>query len=339
MAKSKTNVPDVNDLLRDLNSGKLLPVYFIFGEDSFGVEEALAAIEKKTSTLVESDFDKQVFQSEETTVSQVLDFAAAFPFGGGKKYILLKEFEKVKDKKSLTPYALSPSEFTILVIVSSGSITGLASEPYKTLAAGGYLFEAKELKGAKLVNWVTELAVSRGKTLTHDNARLLMDISGEDRSALESQLEKIITYLGDENEIGIDAIRGLSTRLKEFTIFDLQNAVGRKDKAAALKIALNMFEKGAEPVYLIHMLTRFFTGLAKTGELLEKRVPDQSAARIVGTHPYYYKDYISAWRMYGVPGIITAAQSLLKADMTLKTTSADEKSLITILISEIIETK
>lgn len=339
MAKSKINAPAAADAVKDIKTGKILPIYFFFGEDLFGIESAVKAVEKSIQPYIENDFDREVFHGEECSLSQVIDFASAFPFGSGKKYILLKDFDKLKDKKTLASYAASPADFTVLVIINNGAVSSTASEPFKTLAKNNFMFEAKELKGKALTTWLREYCLSRGKSLTEDNARLLMDISGENRNLLEAQLEKIFTYLGDKPEITIEAVKDLSTQLKEFTIFELQNAIGKKNKQESLKIALRMLEKGAEPVYLVHMLTRYFTGLARVNELTEKKIPDVSAARIVGTHPFYYKDYLNARKIYPDNDIINAAEALLKADMTIKTTSTDEKMLITILITEIISGK
>ncbi|MBZ0198740.1 MAG: DNA polymerase III subunit delta [Ignavibacteriaceae bacterium] len=336
MAKSKISAPSISEAVKNIKSGKLLPVYFFFGEDSFGIDDAVKALEEAVKPMIESEFDRETFRGDEKSITEVLDFASAFPFGSEKKFILVKDFDKIKDKKALASYAASPTEFTILALVNNGAVTAAASEPFKTLAKNNFMFEAKELKGNTLLNWLVNFTNEKGKNLTHDNARLLMDISGENRNLLEAQLDKIFTYLGDNAEISVDSIRALSTQLKEFTIFDLQNAIGKKNKQEALRIALSMLEKGAEPTYLVHMLTRYFTGLARVKELSNTNVPDQSAARIVGTHPFYYKDYLSARKIFTDDKIISAASALFKADMTIKTSSTDEKLLITVLITEIL---
>ena len=60
---------------------------------------------------------------------------------------------------------------------------------------------------------------------------MLIDIVGENREMLEAQLDKILVYLNENREISLDSIKLLSTSLREYNIFDLQNAIGRKDKA------------------------------------------------------------------------------------------------------------
>ena len=336
MAKSKVNIPGVSQIVSDLKSGKLLPAYFFFGEDSYSLDAVVNLIDETVKPQIESDFDRETFYGEDKNLLDILNFASAFPFGSGKKFIILKEFEKIKDKKQLASYIESPPQFTVLVIIQSGTISGFESEPYKSLLKHNFIFEAKELKGENLVAWLVNHVKAKGKIISTDNARMLIDISGENREMLEAQLEKIFIYLGAEKEITLESIKSLSTSLKEFTIFDLQNALGEKDKERSIKIAFNMLDKGIEMTFIIHMLTKYFTGLSRINELIEKKIPEQTAARIVGTHPFYYKNYLSARKRFSDPALFNTAKSLLKADLSVKTTNADSKTIISILISEIL---
>ena len=337
MAKSKIKAPSINQIAEDLNTGRIFSVYYLFGEDTFSIDASLELISKSVRPFITSEFDKEVFYGDEKTLVEILDYAAAFPFGSEKKLIIVKEFEKIRDKKSLISYAKSPPDFTVLVLIHNGKISNLDSEPFKTLAERNYLFEAKELKGENLIDWVVSYVQNSRKSIDRENARLLVEISGENRDMLESQLEKISVFLGDKKEITINTIKDLSTSLKEYNIFDLQNALSKKDKQETLKIAFKMLDKGAEPTFIIYMLTRYFTGLSRINELKEKKIPEQAAARIVGTHPYYYKDYLKARTIYSDKDLYRIVKSLLKADISVKTTSTDNKSIISVLLAEILQ--
>jgi DNA polymerase III subunit delta len=336
MAKNNPAIPSVLELTKKINKNNLLPIYYFFGEDSFSLDSGLKAVEKTVQPLITSDFDKEVFYGENKTLSEVLDFASAFPFGSEKKFIVFKEFEKVKDKKSLTSYLKSPSDFTVLVLIHNGTISGFKTEPFPSLIENKFIFSAKELKGDHLLNWVINYCENAGKYLSKENAQMLVDIVGDNRNLIESQLEKIFTFVGDKKEISLEDINALSTQLKEFNIFDLQNALGKKDKNTAIKVSYKLLEQGAEPTFIIYMLTRYFTGLSQINELREKKLPDAAAARIVGTHPYYYKDYVKTRAIYSDKDLYRVSEALLKADLLVKTTSTDNKSIITLLISEIL---
>ena len=82
-----------------------------------------------------SEFDKETIYSEDRSINDILSLASSFPFGSEKKLIIVKEAEKIKDKKLLKDYAASPAEFTVIAFFHNGSITNLSTEPFKTLDA------------------------------------------------------------------------------------------------------------------------------------------------------------------------------------------------------------
>lgn len=334
MAKSKA--PSVLEIERQLKQKKVLPVYYLFGEDSYSMDITLEAIEKYLQPFISSDFDKETFYGENQSFANIVSLASTFPFGSEKKLIIFKQTEKVKDKKELTAYAQSPADFTVLVCLHEGVLSSTESEPFKTLANEGYLFEAKELKGKNLIEWLIAYTEKNGKVLSYENAQLLTDISGENRNLLESQLEKIFIYIGDGKEITIDSIRGLSTSLKQYTVFDLQNAIGKKNKSGALKVIFNLLKNGIEPIQIIAMLNKYFSSLARLSELTANKTPEQAIARIVGTHPYFLKDYHEARKIYTDLQLSNSFTALLKADLSVKSTSIDNYTLLSILIAEII---
>lgn len=335
MAKSKA--PSILEAVAEIKKRKFKPVYYFFGEDSYNLSFTLHTLEEAFKPLIISEFDKETIYSEDRSISDILGLATSFPFGSERKLIIVKEAEKIKDKKPLKEFAASPPQFTVLAFFHNGSITNLATEPFKTLIENNFLFEAKELKGKNLIDWLISLAEEKGKKLSDENAQVLVDIVGENRNMLEDQLEKICVFLNKEKEITIESIQQVSSELKQFNIFDLQNAIGLKDKARSLTIANNILDNGAEPTYIITMLTRYFTGLAKITELQTKNTPVQEAARIVGTHHFYYPNYVKARKLFPDEKLVEVFRSLLKADVSVKTTTADDKTIITLLIAEILQ--
>ena len=334
MAKSKA--PSIHEIEKQLKQKKILPIYYLFGEDSYSIDTIVESIENTVQPFITSDFDKETIYGENQNFANAVGLASTFPFGSEKKLIILKQAEKPRDKKDFTSYAKSPAEFTTIICIHDGTISSTATEPYKTLGAQGYLYEAKELKGKTLIDWLINIAEKKGKVLSYENAQVLTDISGENRSMLEAQLEKIFLYIGDNKEITIESIRGLSTSLKQYTIFDLQNAIGKKNNSNSIKVANNLLKNGMEPIQIIAMLNKYFAGLARLPELTASNTNEYQIARILGTHPYFLKDYHQARKVYSDKHLATAFSALLKADISVKTTSIDDNTVINVLIAEII---
>lgn len=336
MGKSKKSLPPVSEIIKGLKQNKILPVYLICGEDSFSIDEAVTAIGSKADSLISSEFDRETFHGDTHSLNSVIDFASAFPFGQGKKLILYRDFEKVKDKSALKSYISSPPDFTILVILYNGKIANPSSEPYASSNANGFLFEAKELKGHTLIDWIINRAAAQGKIISKENTQIMVDIVGENRAFIEDLLDKVIIYSGKNDEITYESIKALSAKLKKYTIFDLQNSFGKKDKKSALTVVYGMLEKGEEPLMIIAMLTKYFTTIARIIDLENAKKNNDEILKVLNMNPFYFRGHLDARRNFSQDELYIALKALLAADAAIKTSSAEIKSIFTLLIGEIL---
>jgi DNA polymerase III delta subunit len=79
-----------------------------------------------TNTSI-SDFDKETYWGgNDKNLADMLAMASAFPFSSEKKLIVIKDFEKFRDKKNLTSYLNSPPDFTVLLLIHNGSVSSVS---------------------------------------------------------------------------------------------------------------------------------------------------------------------------------------------------------------------
>ncbi len=333
---AKKEFPSTADLFKYLSKGKILPVYFLCGEDQYSIDAAVETIEKLLATQILSDFDKETFSAEKgQNLSQILDAAYSFPFGGGKKLVVIKNFEKFNDKKELSSYLAQPPEFTTLVIVQSNKVTDLTKEPYSILLEKHFLFEARIATGEELIEWVINNCKKVNINFSRENAQLLIDIVGEDKALLEMQLQKFENYLAGKKEITFEEIKTISSPTKEYSIFNLQDAIGQGDKVKALEVAYNLLDSGVEMVFIINMLAKFTLTVAQMTELLKSTVSDFEAAKLAGVSYGYYMNCKRARFMMDDKRLLNASRALLNADLLVKTTATEYKTILLVLISEI----
>lgn len=337
MYKSKDNIESIYNIPNYLTEDKLLPIYFLYGEDGYTINKTIKEINKVVDPLVSVDFDREtVTFGKESSVSQIIDLASAFPFGEGKKFIVARGFENCGDKKIFATYVQNPPDFTILLISQSSKKVNVKHEPYKSLHQKGFLFEASELKGQALNQWLIKQATEENLKLNNESAQILIEMVGQNKALLEMQLRKFSDYLEDNRTITPEIIETLTSITKEFSIFNLQDAIGKSDKGKSLEIGYNLLDGAYDLVFLISMLTKFVSTLMQIIELNTKRISDQEAAKEANTSFYYYINCKKARSLLSEKKLLKAAEALLNADIALKTTSTDEKIIFTILISEIL---
>jgi DNA polymerase-3 subunit delta len=322
------------EVTKYLSEGKYLPIYFFCGEDNYSLDIAVKTLEKSIAPQILSDFDKEVINAEKNQyLSQILDLAFSFPLGGGKKLIILNNFDKISDKKVLKTYIENPPDFTILLITQFSKITDISKEPYLKLKECGYLFEARQATGEELVEWVVQKSRKLGMVMSPDNARALIEIVGENKALLDVQLQKMQNYLGNREEISYDDIANVTSATKEFSIFDLQYAIGIGEKTNALKIAYNLLDAGVEIVFIINMLAKFVLSIAQITELSKSHISDYEAPKLAGISYGYYINCKKARFLMSDEKLLNSSRALLNADLAVKTSVSDPKSILMVLIS------
>jgi len=322
MGKYKANITSIYTLITEIESAELKLIYFLFGEDNFTINKAIRALTKKVEPILSSDFDKEVVAAEKKdNLSNLMDLAYTFPFASEKKLLVVKNFENYNNKKQFTKYIDDPNESTILVIANYGSLNSFNAEPYKSLGAKSYLFE--------------ERAGELDFKIEQENVKSLVEIVGEDKSLLEMQLQKFKIFLGNDREIKISDIQKLSAVTKEYSIFDLLNSVGKGNISNSIKVVFNLLNNGKDLVFIITMLTKYFSVISQSLELQQRRLSDFDASKAIGVSKYYYINCKKASYFKDDHKLKQAIKALYKADLALKTTGVDQKTLSSIMLTEI----
>lgn len=338
---AKITLPKITSVASYLSKEKLLPVYFLCGEDRYTIELAAETIEKSIMPYIQSDFDREIINAEKgQSLNQILDLAFSFPFGGGKKLIIIKNFEAIGDKKVLAEYLKSPAEFTFLIILHHSKISEIKTEPYNSLYNKNYIFEAAILKGDDLVEWLVKKGNKIGLNFSEDNARSLIEITGEDKSLLEMQLQKFIEFFGPGKQLSYDQIKSLASPTKQFTIFDLQDALGKGNKPRAVEVALSLLESGEEIIMIINSVAKFILTFAQITEVIRGKSSQSSDfenAKLLGISYGYFMNVKKATYFLPDERLLRASEALLKADLSVKTSSTDPKTILLVLISEMME--
>lgn len=336
MSKFNSNIASIYTLVSELKSAELKSIYFLFGEDHFTINNAIKNISKKVEPLLASDFDIETITADKkANISDIIDLAYTFPFGSNKKLLIVKNFENFNNKKQFLDYVKDPSATTVLVVANYGNISNLTSEPYKTLESKKQIFQARELKGAELENWVKKRAVQVGFTINPESIKTLVEIVGEDKSLIEMQLQKFSSFLGDKKEIEIEDIRKLSSATKEYSIFDLLNAMGKGKIADTHKVMMNLLDNGKDLIFITNMLTKYISVIAQSIELQQRNLSDLDASKAIGVSKYYYINCKNASYLKNMKKLSNASKSLYKTDLALKTTAIDQKTLAAMMITEI----
>jgi len=91
----------------------------------------------------------------------------------------------------------------------------------------------------------------RGLSLPHEAAQYLLQIIGNDLQKIKNELEKVEIYLKENKVITFDDVKTVVGDFREYSTFDLADALGQKNGEKAFLILSRLIQEGEQPVGLL----------------------------------------------------------------------------------------
>lgn len=227
--------------------------YLIQGEDILLYDKALEMIKKAVNLQLE-DFNFIVFDDESFDGDAVIDSCQTLPMGSDYKIVMLKNIVKVPEnfKKKLRDYLKNPVESTVLVIFDFfNKFDFIISEK----------ISAKRLDDASLKEIIIDELQKHGKIIKNDACQQLIESCCNYYSLIKNELEKLDSC--DDVEITTKTVDSLVSKETEFTVFELTDALSRRDGDKAVSL-LNLMDKDTKTFSLIlnHFRRLFFVSIS-----------------------------------------------------------------------------
>jgi DNA polymerase-3 subunit delta len=303
------------ELLKDLEKGRVLPVYLFCGSEKYLMEETLRKVESLLVSPATRCFNYNLFDGSEATAEAIIDVAQTMPMMASRRVVVVKGMDRLSSAEieRLSRYIKDPSPSTCLILVAEK--VDMRKGVFQAMKGSTVSFDPLHEK--QLPSWIRREAESKGKRITPEAAQYLAEIVGNDLLRLKNELEKVLLY-NEGREIGIDDVEAVSTRGKLKSIFDLTDAVGMKDTGKAMKTLGDLLNKGESGVYILYMVTRQLRQIWKVKDLLDRGMETTSIGRELGIPPFLQRGIISQAKGFSVKSLREAFVRLLEADASLK---------------------
>jgi DNA polymerase-3 subunit delta len=270
--------------------------------------------------------------------SQIMAHAASFPMMSDRRVVVIKEFDKLlsgdSEKELVSAYVTRPLESTCLVLLVEKP--DFRTKPFTDLKKSGAVFSFNPLYDNQIPAWIAARCKSMGKEADIEACRLMQAYIGNSLRVIQNELDKLFTYLGERMRITPEDVADVVGVSRGFTVFDLQNAIGKKNISEAMRIMKRMIETGEAPQLSIVMLTRYFNLVWKVQDMLKHGASEAEVIAATRISPYYFKEYVEAARRFSSSQIENSFAVLLDADLQLKSTSPDPYHLMEMLVYSLI---
>ena len=290
-------------IITDWKKGQFKPVYWLEGEENYHIDKLVNFAEHHILSEAEASFNLSIFYGRDSNWADIVNACRRYPMFAERQVVLLKEAQHLREIDKLEAYIEQPLSSTVFIVAHKEKKLDGRSKLAKLLKEKAVVLATKKMYDNQVPDWAQGIITEKGLAINPKALALLVDHIGNDLSRIENEVEKISVNLGKRKTITEEDIENFVGVSKDFNVFELQEALARRDLAKCIRIVQYF---GSNPkAGSIHMvlpsLYSFFSKVymvagAGAGD-------DKSIAAAIGVNPFFAKDYIRAFRTYGAPGV------------------------------------
>jgi len=298
-------------------ASELKPVYLITGGDRPKIQRALRRLRDR----IGEDATELLSAQDTSGEDAVAACNSLGLLGGGGRLVVVEEADlwKAADVKAIAAYLASPAPDTVLALVAAELKKDSALA--KACAKAGEVL-VYDVQKRRLPEWVGKQFAGRGVSVDAEAARLLVELVGEDPEELASEIDKIATWAGDD-PVGTREVELLAAGCAEVPGYELTDAWGRRDLAAALASCQSLLERSGDPVsrtvpMLVGMLVAHVGRVRDCQVFADEGLTAREAASRLKRHPFYVEKLFAQARNYGPDELRGAVVRLAELDHAVK---------------------
>ena len=298
-------------------ASELKPVYLITGGDRPKIQRALRRLRDR----IGDDAVELLSANDSDADDAVASCNSMGLLGGGRRLVIVEDVERWKapEAKLIAAYLASPAPDTVLALVA-GELKKDSALAKACAKAGEVL--VYDVPKRRLPEWVKKQFADRGVEADAEAARLLVEIVGEDPEELATEVDKIATWAAGE-PVGPRDVELLGAGAAEVPGYELTDAWGRRDLAAALTACETLLERSGDPVsrtvpQLIGLLVGHVGRVRDCQLLAEEGLSAREASSRLKRHPFYVEKLFAQARNYGADELREAVVRLAELDHAVK---------------------
>lgn len=310
--------------------------YLFHGDDEHSQRQTLADLIAKLGDPAMIDLNTTRFEGN-ATVKEIRNACDAMPFLAPVRLVIVTNLFAKKQPKNFTDdllaYLPQLPETTRLVFLEATELSH--NHVLVKLAESqenGFVKKFTRPQGSELEKWIDHQVREQGSRITSYAAQALAVNVGNDLRTLSHEIDKLVIYKGGEGAIDEKDVALLCPYAAEANIFDLVDAVGKRNAAAAATLLQQKLNEGADPFQLFPMFIRQFRLLIQVKELANQGFRAPEIAKELKIHSFVAGKLYQQANGFSMGLLERVYSHLLDIDVGIKTGKADLTIALQLLV-------
>ena len=318
--------------------------YIFHGPDDLSRTETLADLTAQMGDPAMADLNTTLLDGDAVTLGELQEACDTLPFLSDRRLVIVTGYltrpekdprrdksRRQADKKtldSLASYLDKLADTTRLFFVEEETLP--PAHPIVKLAGTHKDGHVRAFGGPgknDLAGWIGQRVRLKGASIEQAAAQALAEAVGDDTRLLDSEIEKLVTYVGDPDTTITSAhVDLLVPYTGQSNVFIMADAIGRRDGRVALRMLHKLLDENPEPgypLYLLTMIVRQFRILIQVKEMSAQGLAVSTIAKRAGLHPFVAEKAMPQSLNFSMGQLEAIYPRLLNTDLSIKTGKMD----------------
>ena len=326
---------ELKQALREKNPANL---YLFFGEETYLLHYYLDMLEKKLLSGPAEEFNFHRLTAENFSMEALRNSVEALPMMAERSYIRVDDVDIFRfgeqEREQLAAILEDIPEYCCLVFV----FETVEYKPdrrqkrlWSAIEKNAQAVEFQKQSQRDLTPWIIRHFAALDKRISPDLCAYLIEITGGAMAALAGEIDKIAAFaLGPEiTKYDIDSV---TEPVLDAVVFQMTDAIGAGDYAAALKKLRDLYKMQQEPIVILGAVGANLRRISAARILKDHGRGADDLVKLCGMKDYPARKTMSLVNRFSAEFCRQAAELVLEADSQMKTSYDDPQRLLELMI-------
>lgn len=314
----------------DIRSGQFQNVYLLYGSENYLKLQYKEKLKQALSAPGDT-MNVARFEGRGTNPLAVIDLAETMPFFADHRLIFIEDSGFFKNGcEQLAAYLPDMPSATILIFVESE--IDKRGKLYKAASKKGRAVEFGEQGEQLLTRWILGRLKREGKKITQPVLQLFLSKTGTDMGNIDKELEKLLCYTMNEEVIHAADVEAICTPQVTNQIFEMVNAIGRRDRKHALACYYDLLALKEAPMRILYLINRQFRILLDLKSMNKCGLDAKTMAAKAGIPPFAVKRTLEQASRFTDEELVQALNDGARLEMDSKTGKMADQIAVELLI-------
>jgi len=313
-------MPEINlkQIINRINSNELESVYSLFGNEAFLQSFFIDYISSK---FLNKDQHVTYINLDDDKESLLLSELSSYSLFSERKIIVVRRIRKISKngRKELLDYIKSPNNSYCLVLISEAY--DFKNSLQKDLEKNSTTIDVRVPFESKIKEWVIYYVKTKKYNIKLETINDLVNKYGDCISHVINEIENLYLFGVEEQGYSQDSD-------KTYSLWQLQDAIGRKEAHQSLNIAASLLNNGVSLIQIMSNLSNLFSQLLYREEYKGK-------FRYTGLNKIITKNLNYYNKKYSFSEVKNAILVLRNYDIIYKSSSIKDRILLDMIVVKI----